>query len=218
MSKKKENHSINIWTIIDKLKYFILIIISIVIIIILFKGYSIETKYFKIGKVPDTLYIEKETKTPPDTVYKEKIVTKYITAPQKKTTKIKKTGVEVDLGNQPANVNTGTNNGVIGNNNTINNLNEKPVILNDSDKKILINLVEKELKKVSNKEKKNISVEAASTGTRTIKLAHLIRKFLNSKGYNAGSDLGIYGNALPPVKGINISSMNNFVIVTVGHI
>tara|TARA_R110001583_G_scaffold170982_1_gene324434 strand:+ start:60 stop:710 length:651 start_codon:yes stop_codon:yes gene_type:complete len=214
---KEENNKTTIWTILDKVKYFVLLILFVVIIIILSKGYSIETSYFKIGKVPDTLFIEKEVKLPADTIYKEKVVTKYVDIPEKKkTTQVKNSETEVKVNNQPANINTGINNGILGNNNTFNSINEKPIILNDVDKKNILLLVNEAFSKIPKESKKEIKIMAMLGNSRSIQLADLIEEFLKKEGFNVSdSSQGIWSKTL---KGVEIFPQNNIVRINIGII
>ncbi|MFD0991010.1 hypothetical protein ACFQ1R_12955 [Mariniflexile jejuense] len=215
MSSEKETKHTNIWTILDKIKYFILAALFILIIIILSKGYSIETQYFKIGKVPDTLFIEKKVVIPADTVYKERIVTKYVEIPKiEKTTKVKNSDTEIEVTNQPSNINTGTNNGILGNNNTFNNITERPIELNNNDKINLINGVNSELKKTTNEKAKKIIVDGMLGNARSLQMATLIQEFLKSKGYDTGNGIN---QSVPsnPVKGVFIFADGEVVKINV---
>lgn len=172
------------WAFLYRIKYILLILILFSLIFILFKGYSIETPYFKIGKVPDTLFIEKEVKIPSDTIYKERIVTKYVETPKKvNSTKVKKANTEILVNDQPANINSGTNSGIIGNNNTINNLKEPDIALSEKLKKDIIALIEIESKKITAKEKNKISIGSMAGSNKAMKLSIKIKDFLEKSGY-----------------------------------
>ncbi|MFI0430617.1 hypothetical protein [Mariniflexile sp. HMF6888] len=202
MSNNDKSKPMNFWQILDKIKYFVLAALFIIIIIILSKGYSIETSYFKIGKVPDTLYLEKEIKIPSDTIYKERVVTKYVEIPKKdKSTSVKNSETEIQVNNQPANINTGNNSGILGNNNTVN-VNEKPLVLNDVDKQQLITFLEQIIKKNSLKPDVCIEISGLGSDSRSFQMAGIILDFLKSKKYNADGISQKWYNK--PMKGIEI--------------
>ncbi|WP_145993562.1 hypothetical protein [Tenacibaculum dicentrarchi] len=213
----KETNPMNIWMFLYKIKYILLVIILFPLIFILFKGYSIETPYFKIGRVPDTLFIEKKIKIPADTIYKEKIVTKYIEVPKKdKSIKVKNLETEVLVNNKPANINTGTNNGILGNNNTINNINEKPIKLNELDKKNILLVVNSTFDEIPNRIKKEIKITAMLGNARSIQLAELIEEFLKKKGFTISDfSQGMFSKTF---KGLRVFQEKNFVKINIGII
>lgn len=215
MSKEGKD-KVTFWTILDKLKYFVLLALFIVIIIILSKGYSIETSFFKIGKVPDTLFIEKEVKIPSDTVYKERVITKYVEVPQKKSTVVKIPKTDVTVNEKPANINTGTNNGILGNNNTVNNFKEPDIILSQKDKNDLIKLIESEFEKITNKETKRVSVSTIPGSNKAMKICLQINSFLEKSGYKIGS-VGIEISSVTK-QGVHISAREDRVNVFVNII
>jgi hypothetical protein len=215
MSNEKENKQMNFWMFLDKNKYILIGFLLIVVLIILFRGYSIETEYFKIGRTPDTLYVEKEILLPPDTIFENKIITKYVETQKKdKTINVKKGDTIIEVNDQPANINTGSNSGVIGNNNTINSFGDKPIKLNESKKIELIRLINIELKELPKSKLAKINITGTLGNARSIKLAELIHKFLKEQGYNTGEDIFIAVFASSK-KGVLISSNDNVIDIQI---
>lgn len=216
MNNEKADKQMNFWMFLDKNKYILIAFILIVILIILFRGYSIETPYFSIGKVPDTLFVEKEVQLPQDTIFEEKIVTKYVEAPKKeKSTNVKNGETEIEVKDQPANINTGSNSGIIGNNNTVNNFGEQPIGLNEADKRELIKLVNIELRKLPKNVVPKISVVGTTGNKRSMELAKLIWEYLKSEGYHLEGSVSsamFFGDNL---EGVKIHSTGELVEVNV---
>ncbi|MDO7174194.1 hypothetical protein [Mariniflexile sp. AS56] len=192
--------------------------IIIIFLVFLFMGNSLKVGSVELnGKekiihdtiikvIRDTIIIEKPTN-----------VTKY-TKPTKKTSDIEVNDekTEIKASNQPSNINTGTNNGILGNNNTINNLNEKPIILIEEDKKNILLLVNDAFNEIPDKTKKEIKVLAMLGNARSIQLADLIIDFLKKEGYVViDSGQGMWSKTK---KGVEIYPRNGAVNIDIGII
>lgn len=224
MNEKNVDNQMNFWMFLDKNKYVIIGFLIVLTLILLFRGYSIETPYFKVGRIPDTLFIEKMIELPPDTIYKEKIVTiekpkivtKYIEAKKEEVnTKVQKGDTIIEVKNQPANINAGTNNGIIGNENTVNiDVDKVQRKLDEVTKMQLVQMIN-----IVIKEKKldpNHCVQISSiSDTEAFNFAKELESFLNSKQYNLIGGLGTFQRS-PPIIGVGIGFDNDCIAVQVG--
>lgn len=192
-----------------KPSFFILItIIAILLILILLKV------PFKIG----TFEMGNNNPIVHDTVVKIKTVTQFIDRPKiltkdkptikpakepLKSVSVKQTDSAISVQNQPANINTGTNNGIIGNNNDVKvNVSEIQRRLNNEFKQKLIYLILEtiELKKIPDS---FIVISAASGNNEAFTFATEILGFLKSNNLNVSNDIGQFQRA-PPIKGVLI--------------
>lgn len=208
MENKSNSHGRTVFDLISenpKKALYIFIGIVIIFLIFLLMGNSFKVGSLEVnGKekiVHDTII-----KVIKDTIIieKPKITTKYI-KPTKKTSdiEVKDKNTDVKVSDQPSNINTGTNNGIVGNNNTFNNITEIPIELNNNDKINLINMVNSELKKTVNEKAKKITIAGMLGNVRSLQMAKLIQEFLKSKGYDTGNGIAQFVPSNPE-KGIFI--------------
>ena len=171
--------------------------ILIVVLVLIFSGKHIKVGSFEINGtkdvstdtihktntvievVRDTIFIEKEpqSRNNPASIKKQSEIS------------VKDDKTEIIVKNQPANINTGTNNGIIGNNSTLNNFGEKPFFLNEATKNKLIRFLNLEIKKAS-KENPTIIISGITGNKKSLDLAKEIKTFLMSKNYSVNPVIG----------------------------
>lgn len=144
-----------------------------------------------------------------------KTVIKYRDAPKPKTS-VQKGNTKIEVAGQPSNINTGTNSGIVGNNNTINNFMDKPIALEEGDQAQLIRLVNLELRKLPRDKVRLVEVTGMVGNARSLQLAQIIYNFLTKEGYNiigGGIKQAIYAS---PWNGTVVLSNGTTVEVKVG--
>lgn len=171
-------------------KVFVIFIIILIIIIIL-----------KIPVRWGELQVNSEPKIIYDTIVKEVRKTDTIRVTDYKPTISKKKKAEISVEdstskisvqNQPANINTGTNNGIIGNNNNLNvKVDEKQRKLSVESKKKLIDLISQIREQRKDVITENIIEVSSVSGSREAFLfATEIIDYLKSINYNVGKSVG----------------------------
>lgn len=220
MKRKNNESSMNFWSFLDKNKYILITTLLLIFVIIIFRGYSIDTPYFKLGKVPDTLFIEKPMTVVPETIYQEKMIDpekpKLVSIERTNAkTKLKQGDTIIEVTNQPANINTGVNHGIIGNDNQVNvNVKEVQRQLDEPLKARLLHLVNEKIK-VKNLNK-NVCVQISSiANNESFNFAKQIERFLKSQGYNTTGAIGTFQRS-PPIVGAEVGFEQNCVSINVG--
>lgn len=196
---------------------FILAIIGVFCFVI-YKGNSVKIAGFEVTPekkvLPDTVIkVERETVL----VEKPKIITKYI-EPKKETpsTKVQKGDTIIEVKNQPANINTGTNNGIIGNENHVNlNVKEVQRQLDEPTKGQLLELIG-EVVRTKNLDKNACVMISSTANNESFNFARQIETFLKSKGYKVGGLIGTFQQS-PPIIGAEIGFENKCVSIKVGY-
>lgn len=120
-----------------------------------------------------------------------------------KSVSVKQKDSIISVQNQPANINTGTNNGIIGNNNDVKlNVKERQRTLNNQAKQELIYLILEtiERKKITDS---CIIISSASGSNEALTFATEILEFLKSNNLNVSNNIGQFQRS-PPVKGVEI--------------
>lgn len=185
-----------------KIVLLLFIIVIIVLLLLVFNNRTIKIAGVEIAKEKPIVENKTEPIVPEPTIVKTsnklKIQTEQIPNKKFENNKI-----------QPNNTNSGINNGIIGNNNTVN-LNEKPLIFSESDKIRLIELINIEIVKTDST---CIIVSGLMNNNRSMKMADIIYAFLKSKGYNLKE--GRFSALLEPKEGISISTSNNCITIQV---
>lgn len=164
-----------------------------------------KTDTFIVQEV-DTLYIE-------DPNFRVK---KNDPVPRRKdqTTKITRGDTIIEVSNQPVNINTGNNTGIIGNDNTVNvELKNVQRNLNDSSKKELIELIHGVMKS-NNKDDKCTILVSSISDSEAMHFASEILSFLKSSGYNA-QGIGSF-QQFPQVIGVSVGFQFDRITVKVG--
>lgn len=170
---------------------------------------------FKVGNVEvgdnKTVLHDTILKTKTDTQYlvKSPIVIKQ--APQTRPTKDPTKSISVKSGdtivtvqNQPANINTGTNNGIIGNNNDVKvNVSEIQRKLDDPSKQKLLQLINEAFENNKNITDSTIEVSALSGNNEAFNFATEIVKFLKQQNLKVANSIGQFQRS-PPIKGVAI--------------
>lgn len=100
-----------------------------------------------------------------------------------KNNKLKVRDNEIINSNQPSNINTGINNGIIGNDNKVNVVNEKPLEFNEIDQQKLIYLINEQFKKLPIENRDCIMITTLLGNQRSFKLGQIIIDYLKRKGY-----------------------------------
>lgn len=224
MTDKSKEFGRNFFDVISehpKMTFFAFLALILAIIgifcFVIYKGNSVKIAGIEVtpdNKVfPDTIVkVERETIL----VEKPKITTKYIEhRKETPSTKVQKGDTIIEVKNQPANINTGTNNGIIGNENQVNvNVKEVQRQLDDPTKGRLMQLIDEIIK--AEKLDKNACVMISSiSNNESFNFARQIEKFLKSKGYKVGGSIGTFQRS-PPVIGAEIGFENNCISVYVG--
>lgn len=183
---------------------------------IIYKGNSVKIAGIEVlpaSRVQlDTIFtIERET-----LIVDKPIVTRYF-EPIKNSlsTKVQNGDTIIEVKNQSANINTGTNNGIIGNDNTVNiDIKDVQRKLNPELKQELIQLINKAM---SEKEsiKDGCIIVSSLSGSEPFTLAEEILAFLKNENMNA-SGIGQYASRYPTVKGVEIGYKDSCVEIIVG--
>ncbi|MBL0145396.1 MAG: hypothetical protein IPP48_06200 [Chitinophagaceae bacterium] len=206
-----------------KLTFFSFLTLLLVAIVLIFLRVPFKVGSLEVGDKPvvhDTIV---ETKTDTQYIDKSTIVIKQAppTRPTKDPTKsisVKSGDTIVTVQNQPANINTGTNNGIIGNNNDVKvNVNEIQRKLNEPSKQQLLQLIYQTI------EQKNITdscieVSAMAGNNEALIFATEILQFLKEQNLKA-SGIGQFQRA-PVVKGVEIGASQfnkKCVTISVGY-
>ena len=194
------------------------IIIFGILIFFMFGGKSVKVGGLEVANAktllkPDTIVIiERETIF----IEKEKIITKYIETETKNvdvSTKIKQEATSVEV-KTPSNINTGTNNGVIGNNNNFFAKGAQRQ-LTKSGKAQLIRSIDEAL--ASKKKDKTSCIYIASiSDTEAYNYAKEIEIFLIQMGYKPKGKIGSFRQS-PPIEGLDIGFFRNCVQIKVGY-
>ncbi len=200
-----------------KATLFIFLTIVVLLVFIIIRGNSLKVGNVEIGNksnLTDTLIQVK-----PETIIVVKPIPSSPTPLLKKgkKTSIKSGDTSIIVENQPANINTGSNSGIIGNNNTINLNQEKKIELKEDDKRQLIALLRQELEKLPKEKNRRVVVAAMFGNGRSIELAQLIFEYLKREHYNVGEGIdqvaGTFNGPLP--KGVEIGAKNDYVEIIV---
>ena len=193
---------------------FIFLAIFGFLVFIIIRGNSLKVGNVEIGNKTnptdtliqvksETIVVEKPIILPPTSLFKKG-----------KKTSVKSGDTSIVVDSQPANINTGSNNGVIGNNNTVNINSTDKIELKDGDKKQLIILLNQELNKLSKDKIRCIEVTAMLGNARSTKLAQLILEYLKSEKYKVGNGINqaVYSN---PPEGVEIGINGDCVAINV---
>lgn len=183
----------------------LLIAILLIILQVPFKVGNLEVGESKLSVIHDTII---ETRTVTKYIDRSESLTKFKPAirPAKEhvsSVSVKQTDSTISVQNQPANINTGTNNGIIGNNNDVKvNVSEIQRRLSNEFKQKLIYLILEtiELKKIP---ESFIVVSSTSGNNEAFTFATEILGFLKSNNLNVSNDIGQFQRA-PPIKGVLI--------------
>ncbi len=195
----------------------------VVVILVVASALVISGVRFKVGN----LEIGGDVKTVPDTVFISKTDTQFVSVPldkiklskspifRKKTTSkvsVKSGDTIVAVQNQPANINTGTNNGIIGNDNDVQiNVNEIQRKLNEPNKLKLLALINQSLEKdISSR----IEVSAVVGSSEAFNFANEILQFLTNQNLVVENYIGQFQQS-PPVKGVEVGFNKHKKCVTV---
>jgi len=192
-----------------KLTFFSFLTLLLVAVILIFLRVPFKVGGLEVGDKPiihDTIV---KTKTDTQYIDKPPIVIKQ--APRTRPTKEPNKSISVKTGdtivtvqNQPANINTGTNNGIIGNNNDVKvNVNEMQRKLNNLSKQRLLQLINEAFEKNKNITDSTIEVSALSGNNEAFIFATEILKFLQEQKLKVGNSIGQFQQS-PPVKGVEI--------------
>lgn len=165
----------------------LIVILFLAVLFLLFnsnRGVKVSTSGVEISPPVNT---QKDTVTPSvQPTIKERVVYRSVVNEQQrpKTISVKTGDTSVVVEGQPAIVNTGTNNGIMGNNNSVT-VNPKPT-LNADEKRQLIAYVDKKLKEYEKDKTTCIYVIAPvnSPNPETKSFAYDIERFLLANGYN----------------------------------
>jgi predicted AlkP superfamily phosphohydrolase/phosphomutase len=197
-----------------------LFIFSVIIGLLVFfiiRGNSLKIGNVEIGSKPNSTDTLIQVK--PETIVVEKPVILPSNSSIKKMekTSVKSGDTSILVNNQPANINTGSNSGIIGNNNTINVGQEKKIELKADDKKNLIVLLNKELEKLPKEKNKRVEVTAILGNERSTELAQLIFEYLKNEKYNVnvGINHAVFINA---PKGVEIGIKEDYVEIIVFNV
>lgn len=130
---------------------------------------------------------------------------------------VKKGDTQISVQNQPANINTGTNNGIIGNDNKINISKTLPVEFNEKDKSIFYDLLQSQLLKLTNKQN-CITLTTVLGNERSNDLGKQILNFLKSRGFNLTPDQIAQAVFINPPNGVEIFVKDDCVNINVYYI
>jgi hypothetical protein len=163
--------------------------------------YFVKTNNFEIKPHTDTVFVEKpliEQSRPKNAFRNNRKVS------ENPIIEIKQNDTTIKVTNQPANINTGINNGIIGNENTLNiSVDKVQRHLNEKNKALLIQRIEEELR-LENKDKSNCISISSISDSEAYKLAEEIFVFLKSQNYKiSGGGIGSFQQS-PPVIGVEI--------------
>lgn len=202
-----------------KVTFFTVLLLVGVIVFLIIKGNSFKIGSIEVNSVEkirrDTvMLIERETIW----VEKPKVITKY--SDQKvegSATTVKRGDTIIEAKNQPANINTGVNHGVIGNENTFNvNIKEVQRVLDEPSKRKLIQLIEEIIE--SNNLNRDTRIQISSiSNNESFNFARQIEQFLKSEGYNISSAIGAF-QISPPIIGTRVGLDRSHIVIKVGYI
>jgi hypothetical protein len=203
--------------------FIFLFILLIAIVLIIFRI------PLKLGSVE----IGSDYKIIHDTFIRSKIDTQYYSKPNNfvsrlspsyaneensKKALVKKADTLITVDNLPANINTGVNNGIIGNNNDVKvNVNEIQRKLDEPSKQRLLELIHQ----TSESNKKGttpcIRVSAVGGNSEALNFAVAIFQFLKEQKLNLQDDIGSFQRS-PIIKGVLIEPGQECISVSVGYL
>lgn len=230
MVDNEKRYGRTVWDVISehpKLTVLIFLIIILVIAVLIYLGFHFKYGNLEVGQNPKPIH---------DTLITTKVDTQFIneqqipkkepilkTSPAIVERNIKKITVKsgdtvVTVQNQLANVNTGTNNGIIGNNNDIKvNVNALQRTLNPLARQQLITLIDSSFKKLKRTDS-CISVLSVTGDSEALNFAKEILQFLKQQNLKVGESVGQFTQA-PPIKGarVGITFDKKCISVLVGY-
>lgn len=125
--------------------------------------------------------------------------------------------------NYPSNINTGNNNGIIGNGNAVNvNVSEVQRILSLKTKNELLNIIKSEFAKRNKNKNCCIQIGSLMGNNECFNYATEIFEFLKSEKFNVNEDIGVF-NRQPPVIGVLVGFENSRIsqdtcfVISVGY-
>lgn len=201
----------------------IFIVLIIIIVLLLLLKIPITYKDFEVGKISEMNISDTSAASNPETLYVEvPIVKTLITNTQVEPNSevvISQTNIDTSIivRNAPANINTGTNNGIIGNNNEVKITSKAPQRkLDDSNKQVLLNLI-RELK-ISKKLPDTILIEVfvIPAHDEANILAKEILAFLKTQNINVKNEV-IESIRMPTPKGVEVSFYARHIAIWVGY-
>lgn len=192
-----------------KLTFFSFLIILVIMVILIFLRVPFKVGGLEVGDKPvihdtivkiktDTQYIDGSP------IYMKRIPQISRTKGSPQNTRLKTGDTMVSVQNQPTNINTGTNNGIIGNNNDVKvNVNEIQRRLDGASKQRLLQLINETFMKNKNIVDSTIYVSALSGNNEAFVFATEILQFLKVSNLNVDNFIGQFQQS-PPIKGVEV--------------
>ncbi len=215
--------------------FFIFLAVLLFAVALIIFGIPFKVGSVEVGEKKSILH-DTTVKTKTDTQYIEKSPISIKPIPTTTQTKNPAKKISVKMGdtivtvqNQPANINTGTNNGIIGNNNEVRvNVNDKGRNLDDPFKEKLLEMIDHTFKE-NNKFNPCVKVYSVQGNPESLNLANQIQLFLQEKKLDVFNQViqyqyspsikgvAIFFNFTPHIEIFNSEPKTNCVCIVVGN-